>query len=135
MENCLFREGKGPWNLLEHFSQRNEQGVLTQVFFTATVQALATAYRLWERQQELRAEEPETTAEPLDYSLLGGEDAQRWRRRLKQENRNKLIVFVGEHYGIFHSTEFAVLVGLRVKEMPPELGTRADILARFDLGP
>ena len=25
--------------------------------------------------------------EKLDYSLLGGEGAQRWRRRLKQENR------------------------------------------------
>lgn len=135
IENCLFREGKGPWNLLKYFPQRDEQGVLIQAFFTATVQALATAYRLWDRQQELRAEEPETAAEPLDYALLGGEGAQRWRRRLKQENRNKLIVFVGEHYGIFHSTEFAVLVGLRVKDIPPELGSPADILARFALGP
>ncbi|MBC8252545.1 MAG: transposase [Ardenticatenia bacterium] len=135
IENCLFREGKGPWNLLKHFPQRNERGVLIQTFFIAVVQALATAYRLWDRQQELSAEEPETAAEPLDYSLLGGEGAQRWRRRLKQENRNKLIVFVGEHYGIFHTAEFAVLVGLRVKEIPPELGTPADILARFDLGP
>jgi hypothetical protein len=135
IENCLFREGKGPWNLLHHFPQRNEQGVLIQTFFTATVQALATTYRLWERQQELRAEKPETTADSLDYSLLEGEGAQRWRRRLKQENRNKLIVFVGEHYGIFHMAEFAVLVGLRIKEIPTELGTPADILARFDLGP
>jgi hypothetical protein len=135
IENCLFREGKGPWNLLHHFPQRNEQGVLIQTFFTATVQALATTYRLWERQQELRAEKPETTADSLDYSLLEGEGTQRWRRRLKQENRNKLIVFVGEHYGIFHMAEFAVLVGLRIKEIPTELGTPADILARFDLGP
>lgn len=28
IENCLFREGKGPWNLLPYFPQRNEQGVL-----------------------------------------------------------------------------------------------------------
>ncbi|MCK4452633.1 MAG: transposase [Anaerolineae bacterium] len=135
IENCLFREGKGPWNLLQYFPQRNEQGVLVQVFFTAVVQALATAYRLWDRQQELSAEEPETAAEPLDYSLLEGEGAQRWRRRLKQENRNKVIVFVGEHYGIFHLAEFAVLAGLRVKESPSGLEIPADILARFDLGP
>jgi len=31
--------------------------------------------------------------------------------------------------------EFVVLVGLRVTEIPPERGTPADILARFDLGP
>lgn len=145
IENCLFREGKGPWNLQQYFPQRNEQGVLVQTFFTTTIQALATAYRLWDGQQELRAEDPvsgleapawkETATEPLDYSLLGGEGAQQWRRRLKQENRDKLIVFVGEYYGIFHMAEFAVMVGLRVKEIPPELGTPADILARFALGP
>jgi len=28
-----------------------------------------------------------------------------------------------------------VLAGLRLKEIPLELGTPADILARFDLGP
>lgn len=128
IENCLFREGKGPWNLLQHFPQRNEQGVLAHTFFTMIVQALTTAYRLWDREQELEA-----TDEPLDYSLLEG--AQRWRRRLKQENRNKVIVFVGEHYGIFHLAEFMVLAGLRLKEIPPELGTPADILARFALGP
>jgi hypothetical protein len=135
IENCLFREGKGPWNLLEYFPHRNEQGVLIQTYFTAAVQALATAYRLWTQQQELNAEEPETVAETLDYALLEGEGVQRWQRRLKQENRNKLIVFVGEHYGIFHLAEFAVLAGLRLKEIPLELGTPADILARFDLGP
>ena len=130
IENCLFREGKGPWNLLQHFPQRNEQGVLAHTFFTMVVQALATAYRLWAREQELQA-----TDEPLDYSLLQGEGAQRWRSRLKQENRNKVIVFVGEDYGIFHLAEFMVLAGLRIKEIPPELGTPTDILARFALGP
>ena len=135
IENCLFREGKGPWNLQQYFPQRNEQGVLVHTFFTMAVQALATAYRLWDREQELSAQKPEAADEPLDYSLLGGEGAQRWRRRLKQENRNKVIVFVGEHYGIFHLAEFMVLAGLRLKEIPPELGTPADILMRFTLGP
>jgi hypothetical protein len=145
IENCLFREGKGPWNLQQYFPQRNEQGVLVQTFFTVTVQALATAYRLWDRQQELRAEDPasgleaparrEAAAESLDYSLLSSEGTQQWRRRLKQENRDKVIVFAGEYYGIFHTAEFAVLAGLRVKEIPPELGTPADILVRFALGP
>ena len=135
IENCLFREGKGPWNLLQHFPQRNEQGVLAHTFFTMTVQVLAIAYRLWDREQELSAHELEVTDEPWDYSLLQGEGAQRWRRRLKQENRDKVIVFVDDHYGIFHLAEFMVLAGLRLKEIPPALGTPADILARFALAP
>lgn len=135
IENCLFREGKGPWNLQQYFPQRNEQGVLVHTFFTMTVQALATAYRLWDQEQELSAQEPKASDGLLDYSLLGGVGAQRWRRELKQENRNKVIVFVGEHYGIFHLAEFMVLAGLRLKEIPPELGTPADILTRFARGP
>ena len=135
IENCLFREGKGPWNLQQYFPQRNEQGVLVHTFFTMAVQALATAYRLWEREQELSAQKAEAADRLLDYSLLGGIGTQRWRRQLKQENRNQVIVFVGEHYGIFHLAEFMVLAGLRLKEIPPELGTPADILTRFALGP
>lgn len=135
IENCLFREGKGPWNLQQYFPQRDEQGVLVHTFFTMAVQALATAYRLWDREQELSAQQSKAADELLDYSLLGGEGAQRWRRRLKQENRNKVIVFVGEHYGTFHLAEFMVLAGLRLKEIPLELGTPADILMRFALGP
>ena len=135
IENCLFREGKGPWNLQQYFPQRDEQGVLVHTFFTMAVQALATAYRLWDREQELSAQQSKAADELLDYSLLGSEGTQRWRRRLKQENRNKVIVFVGEHYGIFHLAEFMVLAGLRLKEIPLELGTPADILMRFALGP
>ncbi len=135
IENCLFREGKGPWNLLPYFPQRNEQGVLVHTFFTMAVQALATAYRLWDQAQELSTQEPEAIPKPLDYALLGGIGGQRWRQQLKQENRDKVIVFVGEHYGIFHLAEFMVLAGLRIKEIPPELGTPAHILARFALGP
>lgn len=137
IENSLFREGKGPWHLLQYYPQRNEQGVRVHVFFTMIVLALARAYRLWDRQQEMAASDlPDgQTGEPLDYTLLEGEGAQRWRRRLKRENRDKVIVFVKEHYGIFHLAEFMVLAGLRLKEIPPELGQPADILARFDLGP
>jgi hypothetical protein len=56
---------------------------------------------------------------------------------LKAENRNKVIVFVQQYYGIFHVAEFSVLAGLRIRAMgiPPELGTPADILARYELSP
>ncbi|MBU1878169.1 MAG: transposase, partial [Chloroflexi bacterium] len=45
------------------------------------------------------------TTEPapdiLAHSLLGGQGPRRWRRQLQCENRDKVIVFIGQHYGIF----------------------------------
>jgi hypothetical protein len=132
IENSLFREGKGPW-VLEHAPQKHENAVIVHLVFTMSVMALATAYRLWSRKQELAEQEPYQTG----IALLGGEGTTAWRRRLLQENRDKVIVFVGEHYGIFHATEFAILAGMRVKPkgIPPELGSSADILVRYGLSP
>jgi hypothetical protein len=130
IENGLFREGKQPWHL-EHAPMKTEAAVVVHVVFTLAVMGLATAYRLWSKQQELAAPEPG----PPDFSLLGGEGAERWRRRLQQENRNKVIVFVGEHFGIFHTAELGVLAGLRLKAtgIPAELGSREDILSRYGI--
>lgn len=132
IENGLFREGKGPW-VLEHAPQKNENAVRGHVVFTMAVMALTTAYRIWRRQQELAVEE----APPTGFVLLDGEGTTAWRRRLWQQNRDKVIVFVGNHYGIFHATEFVILAGLRInpKGIPPELGSPADILARYGLPP
>lgn len=101
------------------------------VFFTLVVMALATAYRLWKEREKKAPEEPFATP------LLKGQGARAWRRELKAENRNKVTVFVQGHYGIFHVTEFSILAGLRIKVMgiPPELGSPADILARYGLSP
>lgn len=132
IENGLFREGKGPW-MLEHAPQKNEKAVIVHVVFTLAVMALATAYRLWSRRQELA--EPECSQTGI--ALLEGEGTTAWRRRLLQENRDKVIVFVGGHYGIFHAAEFAVLAGLRIKSqgIPPELGSLGGILARYGFSP
>ena len=104
---------------------------MVHVFFTLVVMALATAYRLW-KEREKKAPE-----EPFAAPLLKGQGARAWRRELKAENRNKVIVFVQQYYGIFHVAEFSVLAGLRIRAMgiPPELGTPADILARYELSP
>jgi hypothetical protein len=127
IENGIFREGKQPWNL-EHAPMKTEAAVIVHVVFTLSVMALATAYRLWSKQQELAREE--TTAP--DFTLLEGEGAETWRRRLQRENRDKVIVFVDQHFGIFHTAEFSILAGLRIKSMgiPPKLGTPEDILRR-----
>jgi Transposase DDE domain len=145
IENGIFKEGKHPWHLT-HFPQKTEEAVIVHCFFTLTVMALCAAFRLW-KAQGAPEEEPEdpsqrptrkqTTAVPLAITLLGGEGTERWRRRLRAENRDKVFVFVGERYGIFHVSAFAVLAGLRIKSdgIPPELGSPADILTRYGLSP
>ncbi len=144
IENGIFKEGKHPWHLT-HFPQKTEEAVIVHCFFTLMVMALCTAFRLW--QAHGAPEEPpdklqrpvrrQTQTVPLAITLLGGEGIERWRRRLRAENRDKVVVFVGARYGIFHVSAFAVLAGLRIKPegIPPELGSPSDILARYGLSP
>jgi Transposase DDE domain len=145
IENGIFKEGKHPWHLT-HFPQKTEEAVVVHCFFTLMVMALCTAFRLWQVRgapEEAPSDVPprhgrgQTETVPLDITLLGGEGTERWRRRLRAENRDKVIVFVGDHYGIFHVAAFAVLAGLRIKSVgiPPELGSPSDILARYGLSP
>jgi len=69
------------------------------------------------------------------HEQLEGQGPLRWRRRLRRENRDKVIVFVGHQYGIFHASELLVLSGVPVRELPPHLGSRDDILRRHDCLP
>jgi len=67
----------------------------------------------------------------LAHSLLGGQGTLRWRRQLQRENRDKVIVFIGQQYGIFDTHEFLVLSGVPLRELPPHLGSREDVLRRY----
>jgi hypothetical protein len=44
-----------------------------------------------------------------------------------------LRTFIGPWYGIVHLAELAILSGLRLKTLPPELGSRQAVLARDGL--
>jgi hypothetical protein len=61
------------------------------------------------------------------HEQLEGQGPLRWRR----ENRDRVIVFVGHQYGIFYTSEMLVLSGVPVRELPPHLGSRDDILRRY----
>ena len=65
--------------------------------------------------------------------LLSGQGTARWRRRLQQENRDQVSVVVGAWYGIFHLAALALLAGLRLKTLRPELGSQEAVLARYGL--
>jgi hypothetical protein len=86
--------------------------------FTLLMFALATAYR-WQREQF------DIGTEPVGW--------QRWRRRLLQQNRDKVIVFAQGCYGIFPMAEFALLLGVKLKDVPPGIGTQQELLAKYGL--
>ncbi len=137
IENGIFKEGKHPWHL-GHFPKKTEAAVVVHSHFTVLVMALCSAFRLWQARQAAAPTAPthETaTAGGLSTALLAGEGTARWRLRLKEENRDKVIIFLGQAYGIFHLAELAVLTRMRLKRLPPHLGSSQRILQRFGISP
>jgi hypothetical protein len=67
----------------------------------------------------------EAGAEPLGW--------QRWRRQLLEQTRDMVIIFAEDCYGIFHIAEYSLLLGVKLKDVPPGIGTRPQILAKYRL--
>jgi hypothetical protein len=80
--------------------------------------ALATAYRL-------QGEQAATGGEPVGW--------QRWRRQLLEHTRHLGIVFAQGAYGSFHLAEYSLLSGVKLKDVPPGIGTFPEILAKYRL--
>ena len=117
IENCCIKEAKQQW-ALGHPPQKNERAVRVHVLFTLLMFALAMAYRL-------RCEQEAVGVEPVGW--------QRWRRQLVEQTRDQVIVFAQGWYGIFHIAEFALLMGVKLKDMPPGIGTAQEVLAKYGL--
>jgi len=80
----------------------------------------------------------ETNSWPPDllaHSLLGGQGILRWQRDLVQASRDKVIVFIGHHYGIFNIYELLVLLGVTFRHPPPHLDPPQDVLRRYGCDP
>src|SRR6266480_2562521 len=136
IENGIFKEGKHPWHL-GRFPKKTEATVVVHCHFTLLVMTLSSAFRLWQAQQK-QAAAPlhETDPSPsLSTALLEGEGTARWRLRLKEENRDKVIVFVTDVYGIFHLAELAVLTRMRLHRLPSHFGSPQMILRRYGISP
>src|SRR5215510_9779488 len=117
IENCCIKEAKQQWDL-GHPPQKTGRAVRVHVLFTFLMFALAMAYRL-------RCERVAVGAEPVGW--------QRWRRQILEQTRDKVIVFAQCLYGIFHIAEFALLVGVKLKDAPPGIGTLQEVLAKYSL--
>jgi hypothetical protein len=117
LENCCIKESKQQWSL-NHPPQKTARAVRVHVLFTLLVFALATAYRL-----------------QCEQAAMGGEPVgwQRWRRQLLEQTRDLIIVFAQDCYGIFPIAEFALLLGVKLTDVPPGIGTRQEILAKYRL--
>ncbi len=134
IENGIFKEGKYPWHLL-NFPKRTEAAVVVHGYLTLLVMGLTTAFRLWQKQQASTPTAQTEVLPTLSSALLGGEGIARWRKRLREENRDKIIVFIGQDYGIFHLAEFAVLTHLPIRILPSSLGSPQAVLLRFGISP
>ena len=134
IENGIFKEGKHPWHL-GRFPKRTEAAVVVHCHFTRLLMGLCTAFRLWQAQLATAESSPQTQEVQISTALLVGEGTARWRMRLKEENRDHVIVFLGDAYGIFHLAELAVLSGLRLRRLPASLGSSHDILVRYGISP
>jgi hypothetical protein len=117
IENCCIKEAKQQWDL-GHPPQKTARAVRVHVIFTLLMLALATAYRL-------QCEREAVGDGPVGW--------QRWRRQLLEQTRDKVIVFAQGTYGIFHLAEYSLLLGVRLKDKPPGVGTRLQVLAKYRL--
>jgi len=134
IENGIFKEGKHPWHLL-NFPKRTEAAVVVHGHLTLLVMGLTTAFRLWQKQQASAPTAQTEVLPTLSSALLGGEGIARWRKRLHEENRDKIIVFIGQNYGVFHLAEFAILTHLPIRILPASLGSPQAVLQRFGISP
>jgi hypothetical protein len=131
IENLGFREGKQGWHL-ERPPQRNEKAYTAHVFLALATYACSTAYRARCEREAAEEVEEETgrcqsraaKTDP-DENRRPREAIRHYRRRIAHQNRDKVWVRVGEVYGIFHLAELSLLTGIRLKTIPPEVGTRA----------
>jgi hypothetical protein len=114
IENCCIKACKQQREL-GHPPQKTDWAVRVHVVFTLLMFALATTYR--------RQCEQEATGGPVGW--------QRWRRHFLEKMRELVIVFAQGAYGIFHLAEYSLLVGVKLKDVPPAIGTQQDILTKY----
>jgi hypothetical protein len=117
IENCGSKEAKQQWDL-GHPPQKTDRAMRVPGMFTLLRFALATADRL-QCEREARG------GQPVGW--------QRWRRQLLAQTRDQVIVFAQGYSGIFQLAEYALLVGVKLKDIPPAIGSRQQVLAKYRL--
>jgi hypothetical protein len=118
IENTVNREAKESW-FLEHHPKRSEAGVRVQAYFVFMCMALIKGFRKYRKE----ADEAEARNEEIGIT--------RYRRQLKVTNYGKLIVFCGNHFGIFKNHEVMLLLGAKVRESALAGETAESVLTHY----
>jgi hypothetical protein len=117
IENTCNREAKEHW-FLESHPKRSEAGVRVHTYFVFVCMALVAGFRVHKQ----KAEEAEQRGQELGIH--------RYRRKLERENRDKVAVFIGDHFGIFRTYEVVLLLGVTVREREIMGETPATVLKK-----
>lgn len=106
-----------PWDLGPP-PPKPARAVRVPVVCTLLLCALATAYRL-----------------PCQREATAGEAVgwQRWRRQLLEQTRDQVIVCAHGHDGLLPLAAYARLLGVQRHDVPPDIGSRPQVLAKFGI--
>ena len=116
IENSANKEAKQAWKL-EAPLEKSEAAVYLHAHFVFMLMALLTAFRA----EKQSAEAAEAQGEETGMA--------RYRRQVERANREKVLVRIGDRYGVFYAWEFAILGGVRLRHHPAE--SAESILARY----
>jgi len=97
-----------------------ERNAISKKYLPLAMKALTTAFLKWQQDQ-------------LKLEALGKPSTwQMYRRKPKVLNRNKLIVFADDNFGIFPSHEVFMLANVPVRDTEKELNiTRDQVYAKY----
>ncbi len=118
IENTCNREAKESW-WLERHPKRSEAGVRVQAYFVFLCMALMAGFRAHKSAS--------------DAAERRGQDTgiARYRRQLASSNRDRMLVIIGAHYAVLRSAEFALLVGVSVRDREALGDTVEAVLRRY----
>lgn len=118
IENGCNREAKEHW-FLEHHPKRSEAGMRVHTYFVFFCMALVAAFRLY------KAKTDEAERRGQDTGIA------RYRRKLEMDNRDKVVIFIGEHFAILKNWEFTLLLGVSVRERTVMGESAETVLCRY----
>jgi hypothetical protein len=116
IENELNRAAKQAW-FIENPPRKTADGVKLHVYLVVICMAITAVFRQQQKKEEERYPEE-----------MGME---RYRRKLRASNKDKLAIFVNDKYGIFIAYEPFVVMDIGVKEAEQLGATKETILNKY----
>ncbi len=120
IENELNRQLKQVWHI-EHPPKRSSKAIKIHAYFSVMSFAITSCFRDHQRHEWEKNRKGEKAG------------TERYRRALKAANRDNVVIFVGQHYGIFRSFEPFLLADIAVSEAHELNITKQSIIEKYSL--